>query len=246
MNNWFELLESHFNNRKKGFLVFDESHILRYLSGYAQELLGIDDSHIGFISIHELFLPSEKTPQILVDKEYSFQSIQNILYTTPSGLSKEMRISKDSRIHSVGEISGYVVWLESKSRDITGVYKKVSLLDPFINLDWLFEQSDVGFILLNIEGIIEKYNERMKTYLSEPGDWRGQNIFTFPFVHQNGIDKIVAQCLKKNSKPTSIDAMINTPGYIGSFNVRWSALKLMDIEGNFVGIILTASQIRDN
>ena len=40
MTDWFELLETHFNQRKKGFLIFDETHILRYLSGYAREFAG--------------------------------------------------------------------------------------------------------------------------------------------------------------------------------------------------------------
>ena len=81
MMNWYELLEIHFNQRKKGFLIFDESHILRYLSEYAREILGIDESHTGFVTLNELFPPSEKTPQFLVEKNYYFQSVQNILYT---------------------------------------------------------------------------------------------------------------------------------------------------------------------
>jgi len=245
MTNWFDLLEIHFNFRKKAFLIFDESYVLRYLSGYAREILGIDESHIGFITMKELFPPSLNTPQILVDKNYSSQSVQSILYTTPSGLSKELRISKDTSLQTVGEISGYIVWLEAKSRDITGIYKKVSSLDPFVNLSTLFDQNEVGFILLNSEGIIEKHNDKIKAFLSEPGEWKGENIFTFPFVHQIGIDVLINQCLKRKIKPKPIEAMIKTPGYIGSFNVRWSGTPLTDIEGTLIGIILTASQIRD-
>ena len=176
MTNWFELLEIHFNQRKKGFLIVDKTHILRYLSGYARELLGIDESHIGFVTLHELFLPSEKTPQILVDKNYSSQSVQNILYTMPSGRSKELRISKDSSLQTIGNMSGYIVWLEAMSRDITSVYRKVSLLGPFLEFEWLFDQNEIGFILLNGEGIIENYNDKIKSFLSEPGDWKGENI----------------------------------------------------------------------
>lgn len=245
MMNWYELLEIHFNQRKKGFLIFDESHILRYLSEYAREILGIDESHTGFVTLNELFPPSEKTPQFLVDKNYSFQSVQNILYTMPSGRSKELRISKDSSLHTIGNTSGYIVWLEAMSRDITGVYRKVSSLDPFLNFNWLFDQNEVGFILLNGEGIIEKYNKKIKLFLSEPGDWKGQNIFTFPFIHQHGIDSLISQSMKRKANPKSIDAMIKTPGYIGSFNVRWSGLPLTDLEGSLIGVIITASQIQD-
>ncbi len=245
MTNWFELLEVHFNTRKKAFLIFDESNILRYISGYAREILVIDDSHLGFITLQELFLPSQKTPQILIDKHYSFQSVQNILYTTPSGLSKELRIAKDSTLQSIGDMSGYIVWLEAKSRDITGVYKKVSSLDPYLNFYWLFDQNEVGFILLNGDGIIEEYNDKIKTFLNEPGDWKGRNIFTFPFIHQTGVDSLISKCMKKTARPKSIDAMIKTPGYIGSFNVRWAGLPLTDIEDSLIGVIITASQIRD-
>jgi PAS domain-containing protein len=245
MTNWFDLLEVHFNKRKKAFLIFDESNILRYISAYAREILGIDESHIGFITLQELFLPSHKTPQLLIDKNYSFQSVQSIVYTTPAGLSKELRITKDTTVQTIGNVSGYVVWLEAKSRDITGVYKKVSPLDPFTNFAWLFEQSDVGFILLNNEGIIEKYNDKIKTFLTEPGDWKGQNIFTFPFIHQAGIDSLINQCMKGKTKPKPIDSMIKTPGYIGSFNVKWSGIPLKDLEGTLIGMILIASQIRD-
>lgn len=245
MTNWFELLEIHFNQRKKGFLIFDETHVLRYLSGYSRDILGIDESHIGFITLHELFLPSEKTPQILVDKNYSAQSVQNILYTMPSGRSKELRVSKDSSLQTIGNMSGYVVWLEAMSRDITGVYRKVSSLDPFLKFEWLFDQNEIGFILLNGEGIIENYNDKIKSFLSEPGDWKGENIFTFPFIHQHGIDSLITQSMKRKTKPKSIEAMIKTPGYIGSFNVRWSGLPLTDLEGSLIGIIITASQIHE-
>ena len=69
--NWLNLLESHFNQRKKAFLVFDNNHILRYVSDYAKEILGIDESHIGFVSLTELFPPTDKNPQFLIDKNYS-------------------------------------------------------------------------------------------------------------------------------------------------------------------------------
>ena len=245
MTNWFELLEIHFNQRKKGFLIFDETDVLRYLSGYSRDILGIDESHIGFVTLNELFLPSEKTPQILVDKNYSAQSVQNILYTMPSGRSKELRISKDSSLQIIGNMSGYIVWLEAMSRDITGVYRKISSLHPFLRFEWLFDQNEIGFILLNGEGIIENYNDKIKSFLSEPGDWKGENIFTFPFIHQHGIDSLITQCMKRKTKKKSIDSMIKTPGYIGSFNVRWSGLPLTDLEGSLIGVIITASQIQE-
>ena len=65
---WLDVLESHFNQRKKAFLIFDESNVLRYISEYAKDILELDDSHVGFVTQNELFPPSDKNPQILIDK----------------------------------------------------------------------------------------------------------------------------------------------------------------------------------
>jgi hypothetical protein len=110
--NWLDILESHFNQRKKAFLIFDDSHVLRYISDYAKEILEFDDNLMGFVTLNELLPPSEKTPQFLVDKDYSFQTIHDILYTTPSGRSKELRINRDSELQTIGDVSGYIIWLE--------------------------------------------------------------------------------------------------------------------------------------
>lgn len=245
MAKWVELLEIHFNKKKKAFLIFDDSNILRYLSGYAKELLGLDDRHIGFITFSELFPPSEKTPQLLIGEDYSSHTIQIIVYTTPSGLLRELRISKEIDLQSFDEISGYIVWIEARSRDISGVYRKISTLHSYFGFDRLFDQNDVGFILLNSEGIIEKYNSKIKSYLSEPGDWKGQNIYGFSFIHRHGIDFLISQCMKGKNEPKPVDTMIKTPGYIGSFNVRWSGMAIKDLDNRLNGIIITASQIRD-
>ena len=159
MINWLDILESHFNKKKKAFLIFDESHVLQYISEYAKEILGIEESHIGCVTLNELFPPSENNPQFLVDKNYSFQTIYDILYTMPSGRSKELRINRDPDLHTVEDIQGYVIWLEAKSRDITAVYKKVSSLDPFLNFGWLFEQNDLGFILKSMKNAEKPQSE---------------------------------------------------------------------------------------
>ena len=239
--NWLNLLESHFNHRKKAFLVFDNNHLLRYVSEYAKEILGIDESHIGFVSLTELFPPTDKNPQFLIDKNYSYQAVQDINYTTPSGLFRELRITKDPEPQTVGDFSGYIVWLEAKSRDITAGYKKVSSLDPFLNFGWLFEQNAIGFLLINKEGLIEKYNEKMKMFLNEPGEWLGRNIFTFPFVHQHGIASSIMKSMKSVNKPQSNMYALKYHGINEPLKIKWSSLPLTDLEGSIVGAIITAS-----
>ncbi len=236
---WLNIIESHFNGRKKAFLIFDENHVLRYISEYAKEILEIDESHIGFISLNELFPSSDKNPEFLVDADYSFQTVYDMFYTTPSGRSKELRINRDSDLQTIGEISGYIVWLEAKSRDITAVYRKVSSLDPFQTMGWLFEQNALGFILINKEGLIEKYNEEIKAYLQEPGDWYSRNLFTFPFLHQNDIAALIIKSMKNAEKPRT---KIITQNYYGTDSpqmVLWSSFPLTDLEGTVVGAIIT-------
>ncbi len=241
MMNWLDILESHFNKKKKAFLIFDKNHVLQYISEYAKEILGIEESHIGCVTLNELFPPSDNNPQFLVDKNYSFQTVYDILYTTPSGRSKELRINRDPDLHTVEDISGYVIWLEAKSRDITAVYKKVSSLDPFLNFGWLFEQNDLGFILIDKTGRIERYNEKIRTYMNEPGEWRGRNIFTFPFIHQHRISPFIMKSMKNAEKPQYKIYTLKYPGFNETLSIKWSTLPLSDLEGSLVGAIITAS-----
>lgn len=239
--NWLDILESHFNQRKKAFLIFDDSHALRYISDYAKEILEFDDTLMGFVTLNELFPPSEKTPQFLVDKNYSFQTIHDILYTTPSGRSKELRINRDSELQTIGDVSGYIIWLEAQSRDITAVYRRVSSLDPYRNIGWLFDESNSGYILINKEGIIEKSNDKIKEYISEPGEWKSRNIYTFPFMHQHGITTLIMKCMKNAKNQRSQNVMLKYSGIEHALEIKWSVLPLTDLEGSVVGAIIVAS-----
>ena len=238
--NWLNILESHFNHRKKAFLIFDSSHILRYISDYAKEILEFDDTLMGFVTLNELFPPSEENPQFLVDKDYSFETIHNIFYTMPSGRSKELRINRDSDLQMIGDVSGYIIWIESKSRDITAFYKRVSSLDPYRDIGWLFDESNQGYILINKEGIIEKSNAKIKKYISEPGEWKGRNIYTFAFMHQYSITNLITKCLKKAKSKYSQNVMLKTTGVDLPQEVKWSILSLTDLEGSIVGAIIVA------
>ena len=240
-NNWLDILESYFNQRKKAFLIFDESNVLRYISEYAKDILELDDSHVGFITQDELFPPSDKNPQFLIDKNYSFQTVHDFVYTTPSGRSKELRINRDSGIQSVGEISGYIIWIESKRRDITAIYRKVSSLDPYRNFDWLFEQNKTGFMLIDKEGVIVGHNEIIKKYIREPGEWKGRNVLTFPFLHQHDLAALISNGMKSSSKPQSKTYKLKSTGIFDTLEVKFSVLSLTDLEGITVGAILTAA-----
>ena len=239
--NWLDILESHFNQRKKAFLIFDDSHVLRYISDYAKEILEFDDNLMGFVTLNELFPPSEKPPQYLVDKDYSFQTIHDILYTTPSGRSKELRINRDSELQTIGDVSGYIIWLEAQSRDITAVYRRVSSLDPYRNIGWLFDESNLGYILIDKEGIIEKSNDKIKEYISEPGEWKGRNIYTFPFLHQHGITTLIMKCMKNEKNQRSQNVLLKYPGIEHPLEIKWSVLPLTDLEVSIVGAIIVAS-----
>ena len=237
---WLNILESHFNHRKKAFLIFDNSHVLRYISDYGKEILEFDDHLMGFVTLNELFPPSEKNPQFLVDKDYSFQTIHNIFYTTPSGRSKELRINRDSEVQTIEDISGYIIWIEAQSRDITAVYRRISSLDPYRNMGWLFDESNRGYILINKEGIIEKCNDKIKKYISEPGEWKGRNLYTFSFMHQHGITNMIVKCLKNAKNKYSQNVMMKSPGVNELMGIKWSILPLTDLEGSIVGAIIIA------
>ena len=241
--NWLNILESHFNQRQKAFLIFDDNHVLRYISEYAKEILEFDDTLIGFVTLNELFPPSDNNPHFLVDKDYSFQPIHDIYYTTPSGRSKELRINRDTALHSIGDLSGYIIWLEAKSRDITAVYRRVSSLDPYRDVGWLFDEYNLGYILVNKEGIIEKSNDKIREYIREPGEWKGRNIYTFPFMHQHGITTLIMKSLKNVKNRRSINVSIKSSTSPNPLELKWSVLPLTDLEGSVVGAIIVASLV---
>ena len=236
--NWLDILEAHFNKRRKAFLVFDENHILRYISDYAKDILELDDSLIGFVNLNELFPPSEKNTQFLIDQDYTYSTFHNIVYTAPSGRSKELRINRDTNLLSINDLKGYVIWIEAKSRDITAVYKKVSSLDPYKQFKWIFDQNNIGFILIDKEGLIKQFNGTVTNYINEPGEWQGRNLFAFSFVHQHGIASLITKALKNPKKPQTLDVSIKSSEY----EQRWSVLPLIDLEDAIIGVMITIRQ----
>jgi hypothetical protein len=238
--NWLNILESHFNQRQKAFLIFDGNNVLRYVSEYAKDILEFDETLMGFVTLNELFPLTDRNPHFLVDSDYSFQPIHDILYTTPSGRSKELRINRGTALLSIGDMSGYIIWIEAKSRDITAVYRRVSSLDPYRDMGWLFDENRLGYILINKEGIIEKSNDNIREYISEPGEWKGRNIYTFPFMHQHGITSLIMKSMKNVKNRNAINIRLKYPGKQDLLETKWSVLPLSDLEGSVVGAILVA------
>jgi len=239
MSDWLDILENHFDSRKKAFLIFDDKDVLQYISVYAKEILGIEDDHLGYMSFFELFPSTTKISQFLFDEDHSFQTMQNVLYTMPSGRPQELRISKESQMHTVDEKTGYIVWIEAKARDISGIYRRVSAFDPFVKFGWLFEQNQCGFMIVDREGILQTHNERIRNYLPEPGEWQGRNIFSFSAVHHLGLDRFFSKILKQKKQAETFITDIKISGEKISQSVKWACVPLSDMEGTFIGAVIT-------
>jgi hypothetical protein len=239
MPDWLDILENHFDSRKKAFLIFDDKHVLQYISGYAKEILGIEDDHLGYMSFFEIFPSATKSSHFLLDEDHSFQTLHNVLYTMPSGRPQELRISKESQMHTISEKTGYIVWIEARARDISGIYRRVSAFDPFRKLAWLFEQNHCGFMLVDREGILQSHNERIKKYLPEPGEWQGRNIFSFSAVHQMELDRFFSKIMKHKKQPETFVIADKNGDVKKSQTVKWTCVPLSDMEGSFIGAIIT-------
>ena len=107
----------------------------------------------------------------------------------------------------------------------------------------MFDESNQGYILINKEGIIEKSNDKIKKYISEPGEWKGRNIYTFAFMHQHNITNLIAKCLKNEKNKYSQNVMLKITGVDLPQEIKWSILPLTDLEGSIVGAIIIGAYI---
>ena len=236
--NWINILEMHFNARAKAFVIFDKENIARYISDYARDILEIDDNSIGFITFNELFLAKSNTPNFLFDENGEYHTTYDITYTTPSGRPIEIRLHQDIN----KSILGYVVWIELRSREMTSVYKKVSAIDHYKQFKQLFSELDLGFMIINREGIIVDYNNIIKHVLRLPGDWEGRNIHTFPPLHQSNFKEFFQACLSNNNRRLSKKVKIQYSSKAGSVNLQLSGIPLSDFMGEKVGILLASKR----
>jgi PAS domain-containing protein len=233
--NWLQILEDHFRRRGKAFLIFDRKHILKFISQYAQDILEIYGDHIDYLSFIDIFPQLPENPNFLFDKDYSFQTTHEVTYTTASGRPQDLRVTMEPD----ADANGYVVWVEAKSRDVTATYRKVSAYDQFIKMGWLFDQNELGYLILSLEGIIQAYNTNFKKILNLSGDWRGHNIFKFTPLHKSKIMTLIKHSLQDVNNPISKSFKFKNSRFSKSYLVQWCAYPLTDIRGMKTGIFIS-------
>jgi len=236
MDIWIQILEDHFTHRRKAFLVFDNDQILLRISDYAQEILELEEDQTGLRSIEDLFELPKNIPDLLLDQNDLLQAVHDITYTTPSGRPKELRISMEQ--HST--LSGFVVWIEEKSRDITTTITKISPFNSFKRLKIIFDRLDVGYIILNKDGIVEDYNDKFKQIMQLPGEWYGRNIFTFPAVHENKLGIFFLNSIQEINIPQTRLFNFRYSGSEERIRVRWIGISLTDLRSVGIGALICA------
>lgn len=233
-NDWIQILEEHFKSKRKAFLVFDRSHNLKHVSDFAQDILEIYEDQMDCITFNDLFPQLSDNHDFLLDKEYFFQTIHDVTYTTASGRPQELRIHLEQEEGA----TGYIVWVEAKSRDITAIYKRVSPFEPFKRLGWLFQQNRLGYLILNNNGIIQDYNEYFKKVLNIHGDWIGRNIYNFPPIHQTKLSAFIHKSLQNADQPISKVFKLKRSRFSHKFRVSWYTHPLTDISGQLIGVFM--------
>jgi PAS domain-containing protein len=236
MEEWIQILEDHFTYRRKAFLVFDNEQVLLHLSDYASEILELEVNQTGLRTLSDLFELPRNIPDLLLDQNGLLQAAHDITYTTPSGRPKEIRLSMEQ--HST--LSGFVVWVEEKSRDITTTITKISPFNSFKRLKILFDKLDVGYIILNKDGIVEDYNEKFRQILQLPGEWQGRNIFTFPAVHENKLGIFFLNSIQEIDMPQTRLFNFRYSASQERVRIRWIGISLSDLRGNGIGALICA------
>ena len=241
MDTWIQILEDHFTYRRKAFLVFDNDQALLHISDYAGEILELEEEQTGLRTLKDLFELPKNIPDLLLDQNDLLQAVHDITYTTPSGRPKEVRISMEQ--HST--LSGLVVWVEEKSRDITTTITKISPFNSFKRLRVIFDKLDVGYIILNKDGIVEDYNETFKQILQLPGEWYGRNIFTFPAVHENKLGIFFLNSIQEIDIPQTRLFNFRYSGTDQRVRIRWIGISLTDLRSSGIGALICAKAESD-
>jgi PAS domain-containing protein len=232
---WIDILEEHFKERRKAFLVFDIDHLLKYVSEYASDLLEIRSNQIGVMTFSDLFPRAGNVPNILVDSNYLFKKVQDITYTTPSGKPVDIRFNLDQK----PGMNGYVIWVELRERELTGTYRKISSLKPYSDMKHVFDSFEMGFLILDKDGVVADLNDHIKHLLRLPGEWEGCNLFTFPPLHQNKLSDFIRKCITGRSKHNSKVFKIKYSSKADSVNIRMSGIQLYDLTGAILGALIS-------
>lgn len=233
--NWMQILEDHFHERRKAFLVFDSEHQLVHISDYAREILEINESQIGIMTLIDIFPGEKKNPDLIVGSDYNFQKVHDVTYTTPSGRQVEIRLNIDQ----IKGGKGFLLWLEHRSRDITGTYRKISSLEPYREFVNVFNIFNLGFMLLDRNGVIIEHNEDLKKILRLPGEWEGRNIFTFPPLHNNKLSDFIRNSISGKKKSDARKFKIKYSSTAAPVQILLSGTQISDLTGSPIGAIIS-------
>ena len=234
-SDWIDILEEHFKERRKAFLVFDNDHLLKYVSEYASDLLEIRSNQRKGICDGSRRSRTGNVPNMLVDSNYLFKKVRDITYTTPSGKPVDIRFNLDQK----PGMNGYVIWVELRERELTGTYRKISSLKPYSDMKHIFDSFKMGFLILDKNGVVVDLNDHIKHLLRLPGEWEGCNLFTFPPLHQNKLSDFIRKCITGRSKHNSKVFKIKYSSNADSVHIRMSGVQLYDLTGATLGALIS-------
>jgi PAS domain-containing protein len=233
---WLEIFEAHFRGRRKGFLVFDSERVLRYISEYALEVLEAEQYQIGFDKLSDILTLPANVPDLLLDPDNFFRTVHDVVITTPAGRSKEIRVNFEQDPGN----QGMVVWIEPRGRDITGTLKKISVYDQFRSLRGLFDGIGTGFLLLDLNGVVIEYNERIKHLLRLPGEWRGKVLFTYPPLQEKKIRTFIYKCLQEKKTVHQQKFRISYSSGSKTVELELTGMQISDPRGEAIGALICA------
>lgn len=237
-SNWLEIFEEHFRGRHKGFLVFDNELVLRYISEYAREVLETDQYQNGLVKLSDILFLPRNMPDLLLDSDNYFQTVHDITIMTPAGRSKEIQVNFEQ---APGK-QGMVVWIEPKGRDISGSLKKVSVFDQIKALKGLFDSLNMGYLLLNTGGVVVEYNDIIKHLLRLPGEWRGKVIFTYPPLQEMKIRAFIQKCILQKGSVQQQKFRINYSSGKATMQIKFTGIQVSDPRGEAIGALINAVQ----
>ncbi len=235
---WIDILEEHFKDRGKAFLVFNADHILKHISDYASDLLEIPANQIGVMNFSDLFPRVVSKPDMLADSNFLLQKTRDYTYMKPSGKQVDIRLNLDQK----PGMNGYLVWIELRLRDVTGLFKKVSPLKSYSHMKHIFDSFKMGFLVLDINGTVIDLNDHFKHIFRLPGEWIGQNLFTYPPLQQNKLSDFIHRTINGRKQHSEKTFRIKYSSQAESINIIISGVQIFDLAGNLSGALFSCKQ----
>ena len=239
--NWINILEDHFREKNKAFLVFDRENTLQHVSQYAMDILGVTANQIGVLSVYDLFPQAKQNPNFIPDHNSRYMNVNDFTYTTPSGKPIDVRFNLDKK----PGMSGYIVWIEPRMRDTTGTFRRISSFDLYKDLKPIFDSSGLGFMIIDRNGMIIDHNKTIKYVLRLPGKWKGRNIFTFPPLQKIRFEEFIYQSINKQPAGDSKVVKIQYSSKAEPVKIHMSVSRISDTSGSAAGALISC-RIKDN